>query len=84
MSGLVPRYEERDWAHIEAPRFGSGEYLGHYPCAVLRKMDTGDGTVAYLIRFEDGNEAAVYRHELRATSHGWANLIDPLDNETGD
>jgi len=64
--------------HISAPRFSSGDYLGHYPCTIVRALPTGDSNPGYLVRFEDGHEAGAFRRELRATMHGWS-TIDAAD-----
>lgn len=62
---------------VEAPRFDSGNYLGHFDAEVVGTLPMGRDR-AYLVRFEDGSEAGVFRKEIRTTAQHWA-AIDALD-----
>lgn len=59
---------------ITAIRFHNGNRMGRYDCEIVRFLDTGDDNPAFVVRFEDGHEAAAYRRELHATADAWREI----------
>lgn len=51
----------RTTLEFTAPRFEEGEWLGRFPVEIVRPL-AFEG--AFLVRFADGHEAAVYEYEL--------------------
>lgn len=45
---------------ITAPRFESGEKLGHFPVVIVRRLSED----SYVVRFKDGHEAGAFEHEI--------------------
>lgn len=67
---------------VTVPRHDDGELLGNYDATLLRVLtvDPDKSHNAYVVRFEDGHQAAVLRREIRATARNWS-MIDSLDRD---
>lgn len=56
-----------------APRFADGEGLGRFPVVIVRHLQRLAGVDTYLVRFEDGHEAAAFVYELAVRNTMTAN-----------